>query len=79
MVRVTESQFADYVTLYAGTQDSFESVTNKFVQETGEWNLTANTEKMNGIIVEEMLQNRDISPVHVEGERIEMVDHFTYM
>ena len=37
IVRVTESQFADDVALYAGSRDKMESMALKFVEEASKW------------------------------------------
>ena len=39
-MRVTESQFADDVALYATSRDSFEAVAAEFVKVASEWGLT---------------------------------------
>ena len=40
VVRITESQFADYLVLYTSTRDKLENVTAGFVKESGKWGLT---------------------------------------
>ena len=54
-MRVTESQFADDVALYATSRDSFESVAAEFVKVASEWGLTVSTEKTKGMVVGEGL------------------------
>ena len=44
-MRVTESQFANDVALYATSWDSFESVAAEFMIVASEWWLTVSTEK----------------------------------
>ena len=52
---VIDSQFADYVALYATCRDSFESVAAEFVKVAREWGLTVSTEKTKGLVVGEGL------------------------
>ena len=66
-MRVTESQFADDVALYATSRDSFESVAAEFVKLASEWGLTVSTEKTKGMVVGEGLNESDVRPVQVEG------------
>ena len=66
-MRVTESQFADDVALYATSRDSFESVAAEFVKVASEWGLTVSTEKTKGMVVGEGLNESDVRPVQVEG------------
>ena len=47
-LRVTESQFADDVALYANSQDVIESVAWKFMFGANEWGVTTSTEKTKG-------------------------------
>ena len=49
-MRITESQFADDVALYATSRDSFESVAAEFVKVASEWGLTVSTEKTKGMV-----------------------------
>ena len=66
-MRVTESQFADDVALYATSRDSFESVAAEFVKVSSEWGLTVSTEKTKGMVVGEGLNESDVRPVQVES------------
>ena len=79
VVRVTESQFADDVAIYAGSRDKLESVAVKFVKEARAWGLTVSSEKTKGMALGEGLDDRDVSPVQVEEDVIQMVDSFTYL
>ena len=78
-MRVTESQFADDVALYATSRDSFESVAADFVKVAGEWGLTVSTEKTKGMVVGEGLNESDVGPVQVEGGSVDIVQDFTYL
>ena len=48
-VRVTESQFADDVALYATSRGSMECVAGKFVRTTGRWGLTVSIPKTKAV------------------------------
>ena len=78
-MRVTESQFADDVALYATCRDSFESVAAEFVKVVSEWGLTVSTEKTKGMVVGEGLNESDVRPVQVEGGSVDVVQDFTYL
>ena len=47
VVKVTESQFADDLPLYASTCDRLDHVTTDFVRWTGQWGLTVSILKTN--------------------------------
>ena len=79
VVRVTESQFADDVALYARSREHLEIVAKKFVEEASKWGLTVSIGKTKGMAVGEKLGDGDVAPVQVEGGEIEMVDHFAYL
>ena len=78
-MRVTESQFADDVALYATSRDSFESVEAEFVKVASEWGLTVSTEKTKGMVIGEGLNESDVRPVQVEGGSVDIVQDFTYL
>ena len=78
-MRVTESQFADDVAMYATSGDSFESVAAEFVKVVSEWGLTVSTEKTKGMVVGEVLNESDVRPVQVEGGSVDVVQDFTYL
>ena len=78
-MRVTESQFADDVALYATSRDSFETVAADFVKVASEWGLTVSTEKTKGMVVGEGLNESDVGPVQVEGGSVDIVQDFTYL
>ena len=78
-MRVTESQFADDVALYATSRGSFESVATEFVKVASEWGLTVSTEKTKGMVGGEGLNESDIRPVQVEGGSVDLVQDFTYL
>ena len=78
-MRVTESQFADDVALYATSRDSFESVAAEFVKVASEWGLIVSTEKTKGMVVGEGLNESDVRPVQVEGGSVDVIPDFTYL
>lgn len=41
-IRITESQFADDVAMYATSHEAFESATRSFVDAVSKWGLTVN-------------------------------------
>ena len=45
VVKVTESQFADDLALYASTREKLEHVTAGFVRRSSRWSLTVNVSK----------------------------------
>ena len=79
VVRVSESQFADDVALYAETRDSLVSVAGKFVAGAGRWGLTVSIPKTKGMAMGGSLCEEDVAPVKVESGEIEVVEHFTYL
>ena len=79
VVRVSETQFADDVTLYASSRTEFEMVTRKFVEVASKWGLTVGTQKTKGIVTGEGSSDRDLGSVQVDGGEIEMVNCFTYL
>lgn len=79
VVRVTESQFADDVALYAGSRGSLQSVAEKFVAGASKWGLTVSIPKTKGMALGEGLADEDVAPLVVESGEIEMVEHFTYL
>ena len=62
-MRVTESQFAVNVALYVISRDSFESAAAEFVKMVSEWGLTVSTERTEGMVVGEGLNESDVRPV----------------
>ena len=78
-MRITESQFADNVALYAISWDSFELVAEEFMKVASEWGLTVSTEKTKGMFVGEGLNESDIRPVQVDGGSVDVVQDFTYL
>ena len=79
VVRVTESQFADDVALYAGLRDCLESVAKKFVTGAGRWGLTVSIPTTKGMAAGEGLVDEDVAPLVVESGEIEMVEDFPYL
>jgi len=80
-VKVTESQFADDLALYAASRAVFESAGKGFVLEAGRFGLTVSLPKTKGMAVGAGSGGVDVSPLSVEdglGE-IEMVSEFTYL
>ena len=61
VVRITESQFADDLALFASTRDKLENVTAGFVKETGRWGLTVSITKTKGMVSGEGLADSDNS------------------
>ena len=78
-VKVTETQFADDAALYTTSRHSFETSTASFVKVASEWGLTVSTEKTNGVVVGEGLDEHNTSSLQVEGGSLEVVKHFTYL
>ncbi len=78
-VRVTESQFADAMAVYATSRGDLESIAQKFVTGASEWGVTVSIEKTKGMAMGKNLNDEDVAPVKVEGGEIEMVDDFTYL
>ena len=50
-VRVTESQFADDVAIYATSRASFEKATAEFVSTAAEWGLTVSLDITKGLVI----------------------------
>ena len=78
-MRVTETQFADDAALYTTSRGIFESTTAGFVKAASEWGLTVSTEKTKGMVAGQILDERDVRPVQVEGSSVDVVNHFTYL
>ena len=78
-VRVTESQFADDVAVYATTQEAFEIATTEFVSAASKFGLTVSIQKTKGLAVGRQLTPRDQAPVQLEEGTIELVPDFTYL
>ena len=77
--QVTESQFADNLTLYAVTRIAFESFSKSFVKVASYFGLTVSLPKAEGVAVGATVSEVDVSPVVVEGVEIEMVEAFTHL
>ena len=80
-VKVTESQFADDLALYATSRAVFESAGQGFALEAKRFGLTASLPKTKGMAMGAGISSVDVSPLSVEdglGE-IEMVSEFTYL
>ena len=67
VVRVTESQFADDVALYATSRGELESIAQKFVTGASKWGVTVSIEKTKGMAMGKGLNDEDVAPVKVEG------------
>ena len=78
-VRVTESQFADDVAVYATTREAFEIATTEFVSAASKFGLTVSIQKTKGLAVGRQLTPRDQAPVQLEEGTIELVPDFTYL
>ena len=76
---MTETQFADDAALYTTSRGIFESTTAGFVKAASEWGLTGSTEKTKGMVAGQILHERDVRPVQVEGGSVDVVNHFTYL
>ena len=79
VLRVTESQFANDVALYAGSQDRMKSMAVKFVEKASIWGLRVSMEKTKRMALGEGLGDVDVAPVTVEGGEIHVVDSLTYL
>ena len=78
-MRVTESQFADDVALYAISWDSFESVAAEFVKLASERGLTVRIEKTKGMVVGVGLNVSHFRPAQVDDGSVDVVQDFTYL
>ena len=78
-VRVTESQFADDVAMYAISQEAFKKATAKFVSTAAKWGLTISLEKTKGLVMGKYLEPSDILPIQIAGGTIEVVRDFIYL
>ena len=78
-VRVTESQFADDVALYATTREVMEQAAGEFVKTAAEWGLTVSLEKTKLLVMGKDLVPEDSQPVQLEEGEIAVVDEFTYL
>ena len=78
-VRITESQFADDVAVYATTREAFEDATSVFIRTAAEWGLTVSIEKTKGLVMGRHLQPSDKLPMQLDGGTIELVEDFTYL
>ena len=77
--KITESQFADDVAVYATTRDTFESSATKFVGSASEWGLTVSIIKTKGMVSGNHITPADVLPVRLDGGEIEIVQDFTYL
>jgi len=78
-VRVTESQFADDVAIYATSRAVFEKATVEFVDTAAEWGLTVSLEKTKGMVIGKSVEPSEVLPVRVEDGTIEVVKDFSYL
>ena len=78
-VRVTKSQFADDVAVYAISREAFKKATAEFVSTAAKWHLTISLEKTKGLVLEKYLEPSDILPIKIAGGAIEVVRDFTYL
>ena len=79
VVKVTESQFADNLALYAFTCERLEHVTKDFVRWTGQWCLTVSIPKTKGLRSGDDARAADTAPLRTVDGEIEMVSIFTYL
>ena len=78
-VRVTESQFADDVAVYAATREMLEEVVGEFVRTAADWGLTVSLEKTKLFAMGKWLKSEDNLPVQLDGGEIATVEDFTYL
>ena len=78
-VRITESQFADDVAVYAASRSAFEKATTEFVSTASEWGLTVSLEKTTGLVVGKQLEPSEVVPVELVNGAIEVIEDFTYL
>ena len=73
-IRMTESQFADDVAVYAATREALEQVAAAFVNTAANWGLTVSLEKTKLLTLGKQLKPEDNLPVQLDGGEI-----FTYL
>ena len=79
MVQVTESQFANDLALYAASQSALESAGKSFVKGASQFGLTVSLPKTKGLAMGTGIGEDDVTPLSVEGSKIEIVTEFTYL
>ena len=78
-IRMTESQFADDVAVYAATREALEHVSAAFVNTAANWGLTVSLEKTKLLTLGKQLKPEDNLPVQLDGGEIVTVEDFTYL
>ena len=78
-MRITESQFADDITLYARTREVLEQSAGEFVRTAAEWGFTVNLEKTKILPIGRNLTTEDSIPVQLKKEEIVTFGEFTYL
>ena len=78
-VRVTESQFADDVAIYAATREALEQVAAEFIRTAANWGLTVSLEKTKVLTLGKQLKPEDNLPVQLARGEIATVEDFTYL
>ena len=78
-IRMTESQFADDVAVYAATREALEQVAAAFVNTAANWGLTVSLEKTKLLTLGKQLKPEDNLPVQLDGGEIVTVEDFTYL
>ena len=79
-INMTESQFADDVSVYTATREALEQVGAEFVNTAANWGLTVSLEKTKLLTLGMQLKPEDNLPVQLDGEEIAIVeDVFTYL
>lgn len=78
-VQITESQFADDITLYARTREVLEQSAGEFVRTTAVWSLTVSLEKTKILAMGKNLTTEDSLPVQLKQKEIVTVGKFTYL
>jgi len=77
-IRISESQFADDLALYAVDRAMFESAGRKFVYVGNQFGLTVSIPKTKGLAMG-AINEGDFSPVEVGSGIVGMVKTFTYL
>ena len=79
-INMTESQFADDVSVYTATREALEQVGAEFVSTAVNWGLTVSLEKTKLLTLGMQLKPEDNLPVQLDGGEIAIVeDIFTYL
>ena len=74
---ITESQFADGATLYATSEQNFQTVAQSFVSVASSWGLTVSLLKTKGMTISN--ESSFVDGVPVCDQSVEMVKEFPYL